>query len=195
MRGGTVNRHTHDDGSSCDLAHGEPSADQADERTADRHLVVAYASPLALHLLSWGRDLGFATILVEPDAARVTAAHRGAADAVSHTPGDVEVTATTDVVVTDHHRTDLGAVMAPLVTADPRWIGIIGSPRHAGPHVAALSAEGVVDGAIATVQRPIGLDIGSRTPAEIALSVLAGLLADRNGRPGGMPRAPETRDA
>jgi xanthine dehydrogenase accessory factor len=35
------------------------------------------------------------------------------------------------------------------------------------------------------VHRPIGLDIGSRAPAEIALSTLAGLLADRNGRSGG----------
>ena len=40
-------------------------------------------------------------------------------------------------------------------------------------------------GDIALVHRPIGLDIGSREPAEIALSTLAGLLADRNGRPGG----------
>ena len=31
----------------------------------------------------------------------------------------------------------------------------------------------------------IGLNIGSRTPAEIALSTIAGLIADRNGRPGG----------
>lgn len=35
---------------------------------------------------------------------------------------------------------------------------------------------------IERVQRPIGLDIGSHTPAEIALSVLAELIADRNGR-------------
>jgi xanthine/CO dehydrogenase XdhC/CoxF family maturation factor len=35
------------------------------------------------------------------------------------------------------------------------------------------------------VHRPIGLNIGSRTPAEIAVATLAGLIADRNGRPGG----------
>jgi xanthine/CO dehydrogenase XdhC/CoxF family maturation factor len=35
------------------------------------------------------------------------------------------------------------------------------------------------------VHRPIGLNIGSRTPAEIAISTLAGLIADHNGRPGG----------
>jgi len=38
---------------------------------------------------------------------------------------------------------------------------------------------------IARVHRPIGLNIGSRTPPEIAVATLAGLLADRNGRPGG----------
>ena len=35
------------------------------------------------------------------------------------------------------------------------------------------------------VHRPVGLNIGSRLPAEIAIATLAGLLADRNGRPGG----------
>ena len=38
---------------------------------------------------------------------------------------------------------------------------------------------------MARVHRPIGLNIGSRTPPEIALSALAGLLADRNDRSGG----------
>jgi xanthine/CO dehydrogenase XdhC/CoxF family maturation factor len=35
------------------------------------------------------------------------------------------------------------------------------------------------------VHRPIGLNSGSRNPAEIAIATLAGLIADRNGRPGG----------
>ena len=66
-----------------------------------------------------------------------------------------------------------------------RWVGIMGNPRHEGPHVAALAALGVGPDDVARVHRPIGLDIGSRTPAEIAVSTLAGLLADRNGRSGG----------
>lgn len=187
--------HTHDDSRACEVAHGDSPQDRADDRAGERRLVVVYASPLALTLLSWGRELGFTTVLVEPDDTAVSAAHRTAADAVSHASGDVEVTESTDVVISDHHREDLGAVMAPLVTAGPRWIGIIGSPRHAGPHVAALTAEGVDERAIATVQRPIGVDIGSRAPAEIALSILAGLLADRNGRQGGLPRVPQTHEA
>lgn len=39
---------------------------------------------------------------------------------------------------------------------------------------------------IARVHRPIGLDIGSRSPAEIAVSTVAGLLAGRAGRSGGV---------
>jgi xanthine/CO dehydrogenase XdhC/CoxF family maturation factor len=61
----------------------------------------------------------------------------------------------------------------------------MGNPRHEGPHVAALAALGVTPEDIARVHRPIGLNIGSRTPPEIAISTLAGLLADRNERPGG----------
>jgi XdhC Rossmann domain len=44
---------------------------------------------------------------------------------------------------------------------------------------------GVADADIQRVHRPIGLNIGSRTPGEIAVSTLAGLIADRNDRPGG----------
>jgi xanthine/CO dehydrogenase XdhC/CoxF family maturation factor len=53
------------------------------------------------------------------------------------------------------------------------------------PHIDALRALRVPDYAIARVHRPIGLNTGSKTPAEIAVSVLAGLIADRNRRPGG----------
>lgn len=183
MRGSTVAEHTHEDGSRCDVAHGDASPPPAD----DRALLVVYASPLGSYLLRWGPELGFATELLEPDSQRMTPDLRAAAGVVSHDPADIEMSRHTDVVVTDHHRLDLGRVMAPLVRAEPRWIGIIGSPRHAGPHIAALEAEGVDDALIATVRRPIGLDIGSRTPAEIALSVLAGLLAERSGRAGGPP--------
>jgi xanthine/CO dehydrogenase XdhC/CoxF family maturation factor len=51
--------------------------------------------------------------------------------------------------------------------------------------VAALQGLGVSDADIARVHRPIGLNIGSRTPPEIAIATLAGLIADRNDKPGG----------
>ena len=61
----------------------------------------------------------------------------------------------------------------------------MGKANHPAPHIPALTSLGVPAGEIARVHRPIGLNIGSRTPAEIAISTLAGLIADHNGRPGG----------
>ena len=171
--------HTHDP--ECAVAHG----DAPSPRHPDRTLVAAYATPMSAHLLRWARELGFRTVLVEPDSGAVGEEHRAAADAVVHDPDDAPVDAHADVVVTDHDHDDLGAVMAPLVTAGPRWIGIMGSPRHDPPHLPALRAHGVEEELIAAVHRPIGLDIGSKAPAEIALATLAGLVADRNGRSGG----------
>lgn len=51
--------------------------------------------------------------------------------------------------------------------------------------MAALQDLGVPDGDIARIHRPVGLNIGSRTPPEIAIATLAGLIADRNAKPGG----------
>lgn len=164
----------------CEVAHGETPAEGGGRPT----LVAVYANDVASYLLRWGRELGFSTVLLEPDAARVGDEHRSVADTVVHDPGEVEV-AGADVVFADHHRDDIGPMMAPLVRGRPRWIGIMGSPRHQGQHRELLAAEGVEPELIETVRRPIGLDIGSKQPAEIALSTLAGLLAHRNGRDGG----------
>jgi xanthine/CO dehydrogenase XdhC/CoxF family maturation factor len=96
-----------------------------------------------------------------------------------------ELSPGTDLVVTDHHRDELGPVLRDALRHEARWIGIMGNPRHEGPHVQALRDLGVDDSQIERVHRPIGLNIGSRTPPEIAIATLAGLLADRNGKPGG----------
>ena len=143
----------------------------------DRLLVAVFASPVAEVLLRWGAELGFRGRLVDPDPGR-------GAELTGFAAVEGEL-ADADVVVTDHHRPELGGVLRDALTLGARWVGVMGNPRHEGPHVAALTALGVPPEEIARVHRPIGLDIGSKAPAEIALSTLAGLLADRNGRSGG----------
>ena len=98
-------------------------------------------------------------------------------------PDDLDLSA--DVVVTDHHRPELGTVLRDLLAGKARWIGVMGNPRHPAPYIQALQEMGVSREDIDRVHRPVGLNIGSRLPAEIAIATLAGLLADRNGRPGG----------
>jgi xanthine dehydrogenase accessory factor len=151
-----------------------------------RVLVAVYASPVAAALTSIGTQLGYRVVLVEPAADRRAAASwaEQAVGGLGELDGDPQLSAA-DVVVTDHHRDDLGVHLRDALARPVRWVGIMGNPRHEGPHVAALAELGVGPDDVARVHRPIGLDIGSRTPAEIAVATLAGLLADRNGRPGG----------
>lgn len=160
------------------MAHGELPPD-----LPARTLVAVFASPVTTHLLHFGRDLGYRTVLVEPEAERrISAAH---ADQVAAAPLESFVDGTTDVVVADHDRPELGHLLRDVLALPARWVGVMGSPRHTAPHLAALRDLGVAEADIARVHRPIGLNIGSHTPPEIAVATLAGLIADRNGRPGG----------
>ena len=153
--------------------------------TVPRRLVVVFESPVAEALLRLAVEVGFLSVLVEPDPTKLLGPPKAHGD---HFVSDFSATVLdehTDVVLTDHHRPEVGALLQAALAAWTRWIGIVGNPRDEGPHVAALRELGVPDDQIARVHRPIGLNIGSRTPAEIAVAILAGLIADRNGRPGG----------
>ncbi len=156
-----------------------------DVEQSPRRLVAVFSSPVAEVLLRFGIELGFQSILVEPDPTRLLGPPRPHGDTYVADLAGAGIDEHTDVVLTDHHRAEIGPVLKEALALPTRWIGIVGNPRHEGPHVAALAALGVPPEEVARVHRPIGLDIGSRTPPEIALSTLAGLLADRNGRSGG----------
>jgi xanthine/CO dehydrogenase XdhC/CoxF family maturation factor len=191
--------HGHDPGDACAVAHGEaPVAVPgtaagaglagaglagAAGTPAGRTLVAVFATPVAGFLLRYAADTGFRGLLVEPDEARAAGARMSGFEVLKAVPADLDDSA--DVVVTDHHRAEIGEALRDALAGKARWVGIMGNPRHPGPHVEALAALGVPPAEVARVRRPIGLNIGSRTPPEIAISTLAGLLADRNARPGG----------
>jgi xanthine dehydrogenase accessory factor len=176
----------------CAVAHSPVTGALAAGQPGGRALVAVFASPVAAYLLRYGADAGFACLLVEPDGRRAAGAAMAGFPVAAAVPAGIP---DADVVVTDHHRGELGPVLRDALRGGARWIGVMGNPRHEGPHVAALAALGVAGDDIARVHRPVGLDVGSRTPPEIAIATLAGLLADRNGRGGGFftrPRAPGT---
>ena len=163
--------HVHDE--ACAAAHGDVQLPPD-----PRRLVLVFDSPVAQECAVLAKRLGWPVVVVEPDAARRSG---GAVGSVL----EAGVDAGSDVVVCDHERPELGDVLAEALALPTRWVGVMGSLRHTAPHVEALRARGVPETDIARVHRPIGLDVGSRTPPEIALSTVAGQLADRNGRPGG----------
>ena len=169
--------HVHDQ--ACAAAHGDLSL------LSDRRcLVLVFVSPVAQELAVLADRLGWPVTVIDPDRARLDAEPVPYARTFTAV-ADAELDAGCDIVVCDHDRPELGAMLAAALAGPSRWIGVMGSLRHTAPHLEALRKRGLAETVIARVHRPIGLDIGSKMPAEIALSVMAGLLADRNGKTGG----------
>ncbi len=65
-----------------------------------------------------------------------------------------------------------------------RYVGLLGSRRKTILIERMLREEGVPEERLRAVHAPIGLDLGGRTPAEIALSILSELSAERYGGSG-----------
>jgi xanthine dehydrogenase accessory factor len=95
-------------------------------------------------------------------------------DADAPAPGDL------GLVVAAHGRDELGALRAAL-EADLPYVGLVASRKRGGAVVDQLREAGVPDDALARVETPAGLDIGARTAAEIALSILARIVEVRRG--------------
>ena len=85
------------------------------------------------------------------------------------------------VIVTRGHRHDLDALRA-LAARDLRYVGLIGSRAKISRIYEALRAESIPTETLKRVHAPIGLDIGAVTPQEIAVSIVAELIAVRHGR-------------
>ena len=138
-----------------------------------RPVLVALAdTPVAAALRRWAPDVGFEVMAVppaEPPAGELYVVH------------------------TDHDAPDLVETLERLLAFGPRFVGLMGSRRHTGHHLEALQARGLSEDRIARIQSPVGLDIGAETPAEIALSILAGLVAIRRGAPAGWKDRPPRR--
>jgi xanthine dehydrogenase accessory factor len=85
------------------------------------------------------------------------------------------------VVVTHQHRHDLEAVRA-VIEARPAYLGMIGSRTKVKKTRDALLADGVPPELLEDLRAPVGLDLGGRTPGEIAVAVAAEIIALRSGR-------------
>jgi molybdopterin adenylyltransferase len=148
-------------------------------------LVIVSATDVARRLRDLARALGRRVVLVEPRGERLSGDDRRApweiVEAIDHVASGPRV----DVVFTDHDAPDIADMLGIVLDAPVRFVGVMGSRRHAGQFVDDLRARGVPEERLARVRSPLGLDIGGRAPAEVAMSIAAGLIAAANGRGGG----------
>lgn len=82
------------------------------------------------------------------------------------------------VVVTRSHRLDEDCAEACL-RAGARWVGMIGSGKKVAACRSALAARGVTADDVARLRAPVGLDLDARTHGEIAVAIVAEMIAVR----------------
>jgi xanthine dehydrogenase accessory factor len=132
-------------------------------------LVVGGAGPVADALAAIGGIVGLAVRAEPPGSAAFEEATEGLG------PGDA-------VVFVDHDDPALVPALTGLLGGQAGYIGVMGSRRHTPGFVARLRAAGADLGRL---HSPTGLDLGARRPPEIALSILAEVMAVTHARPGG----------
>jgi xanthine dehydrogenase accessory factor len=85
------------------------------------------------------------------------------------------------VIMTHGHQHD-GVVLRQLLDHPFKYIGLIGSAKKVHALFEGLRSEGVAEGRLAAVHAPVGFPIGSHTPEEIAVSIVAQMVGVRNGQ-------------
>jgi xanthine dehydrogenase accessory factor len=154
---------------------------------APRRLFIIGATHTAVALCRLAKAVGFHITVVDPRTLYATAERFPDADQIVHSwPAEALAAATLDgnacVAVLAHDpRLDLPA-LAQALRSKAGYIGVMGSRRTHERRIAQLRQEGFCDDDVLRLYAPIGLDIGARAPEEIALAILAEMLAVRYGK-------------
>lgn len=149
-------------------------------------LIIVGAVHIAIPLVTFGKTLGFHTVVLDARSAFATPERFGHADQlIIQWPADalpkLEIDESTCIVVLTHDEKIDNPALAYAVQSPARYIGALGSKKTHGRRVAALEEEGVSAAQIGRIHAPIGLSIGARRPEEIAVSIIADIVAVVNG--------------
>ena len=149
-------------------------------------LVIVGAVHTAIALVTFGNVLGYHTIVIDPRTAFASAARfahagqliAGWPDAVLPALG---IDPSTLVVVLTHDEKIDDLALRYVCRSPARYIGALGSRRTHEKRVERLHAAGLTNNEIARIHAPIGLAIGAQRPAEIAVAIIAEIVATVTG--------------
>jgi len=148
-------------------------------------LTIVGAVHIAAPLVRMARELGFYVRLVDarrtfatrerfPDVDELLVAWPGDALTAEHLRADDAV-----VVLTHDSKFDVPALEEAL-KSPVGYVGLLGSTTTQAKRHSALKEKGFGDEDLVRIHGPVGLDLGGRQPAEIALAILAEIVAERN---------------
>ncbi len=150
-------------------------------------LVVIGAVHVASALVTFANTLGFRTIVVDPRTAFATAERfPHAAELSTEWPDEalrrIGINENTYLALLSHDlKLDLPALEVALPSR-ARYVGALGSKKTHGKRVAALEEKGFSAESIARIHNPIGLDLGGRRAEEIAVAIVAEMIAVNHGK-------------
>jgi xanthine dehydrogenase accessory factor len=155
---------------------------------APPHMYMIGAVDVARPLLAFAKTLGFSVTIVDPRAPFAVPTRFPGAEVLVAWPDEVLAEAPIDertAIVSLAHdpKFDVPGISAALRTK-AGYIGAMGSRGTTARRAAALKDLGFTDDDLKRVHAPIGLDLGSRTPEEIALAIVAEIVKERRGGAG-----------
>jgi xanthine dehydrogenase accessory factor len=168
----------------------EPWPEARVERTYEPRprLIVVGADPTALAIAQLGAQAQFETTLVRakgPEAAPPMPGVAYRRDDPASAFAAIGVDAWTAIAVATHDtEADFNALLAAL-PSDAAYVGLLGARRRIPGRLADLRAAGAPEAALARLRAPIGLDIGGKSPWEVAVAVIGEITALRYARSSG----------
>lgn len=140
-------------------------------------MIIVGAVHIAQPLVQMARACGYAPVLIDPRGAFGSAARFPGETIIDDWPDEamaaLKPDARTAVVTLTHDpKLDDPAIEAVL-RSDVFYLGCLGSKRTHAKRVARLNEAGFSDDEVARIHAPVGLDLGGRQPAEIAVSIMA----------------------
>ena len=150
------------------------------------HLIIIGGVHVAMPLQNFARQLGFRVSLVDPRQVFAAPERFPEVETISHRYPDKALPQlgldknTYIAVLTHDPKIDDKALTTALPTDVP-YVGVLSSSRTHEKRLARLTEAGLTQAQMDRIRTPVGIDIGAQTPEEIALSIMAEIVAVRNG--------------
>ena len=149
-------------------------------------LVIVGAVHIAQRLMPLAQVQGFDVTIIDPRGAFATGTRFGGATILSDWPDEalprIGIDGRTALVALTHDPKLDDPALIEALRSGALYVGALGSKKTHASRIERLRNAGVSETAIAGIHAPIGLDIGAEGPAEIALSILAEIIAVKRGR-------------
>ena len=151
-------------------------------------MFIVGAVHIAIPLVTFAKALGFRTVVIDARDAFATPERFAHADELIHAwPDEVlpgRLTSNSFVVLLTHDPKLDDPALKVALPSPARYVGALGSPKTHARRLERLRADGVPEEQLARLHAPIGLKIGSDSPEEIAVSIIAEVVAARHGLTG-----------